>query len=333
MERLKRRICLDIARGEVTGHEYCEINGCKLFYQTAGRSTDQAVLFLHGAAGSPRDLPVLLGALAQRGFYAIAPEHPGMGRSEHLSSYAPDLFAAYGEIYRRFLHLLQIKAPIVMAQSFGGGPAHALVRSAIEEPFPEQYDPRALVLVDCFMAQAPARAGLSGFYGFLLSNLGPALRVPSRSWRRFLTSFLTGTPREYFKDVPARDAEFTMALGSLFRAFSRGCPLVQLDYASFVTGGTEPRPLIFVWGEKDGTRFIDNGEWGAKLTAVADANALFSRVSSAVSSRTSPEFARRYVRMSVVPESGHTGLNTKSHMNGYLDQLVAHLREAGLPVE
>ena len=41
-----------------------------------------------------------------------------------------------------------------------------------------------------------------------------------------------------------------MALGSLFRAFSRGYPLVQLDYVSFVTESTESRPLIFVWGEK-----------------------------------------------------------------------------------
>ena len=98
-------------------------------------------------------------------------------------------------------------------------------------------------------------------------------------------------------------------------------------------GETEPRPLIFVWGEKDGTRFIDNGQWGAKVTALADAKALFARVSDEVSSRISPEFARKWVRMSVVPKSGHNGLHTKSHMNRYLDELVAHLGEAGLPAQ
>ncbi len=330
MGRIKRHIGLDIANGEVHSRDYCEIDGCKLFYQTAGRASDQALLFFHGAAGSPRELPVLLENLARRGFYAIAPEHPGMGRSEHLSSYAPDLFSAYGEIYRRLLHRLQIKAPIVMAQSFGGGPAHALMRSAIEKPLTQEFDPRALVLVDCFIAQAPERVGLSGFYGFLLSNLGPALRVPSRTWRHLLTSFLSGKPREYFTDVPARDAEFATALGSLFRAFSRGCPLVRLDYARFVTAGAEPRPLILVWGEKDGTRLIDNAEWGAKVTAIADAKALFMRVSEEVSSRISPEFARKNVRMSVVPKAGHAGLHTESYMNRYLDELVAHLGEAGL---
>ena len=86
-------------------------------------------------------------------------------------------------------------------------------------------------------------------------------------------------------------------------------------------------------GRKDGTRFIDNGQWGAKVTALADAKALFTRVSDEVSSRNSPEFARRFVRMSVVPESGHNGLHTKSHMNRYLDELVANLGEAGLPAQ
>ena len=105
---------------------------------------------------------------------------------------------------------------------------------------------------------------------------------------------------------------------------------MELSYEKFIFAGTRERPLILVWGEKDGIAFFDNGQWGSKLTTIGDARRLYARVRQAVASRTSPQMAQTLVRMSVIPQAGHNGLHTESNMNHYLDEIVENLKEAGI---
>jgi len=342
----KRRIGLDVATSAVASERFVEIDGRRLFFQEAGDPAGPPVVFFHGAGCRPSLLPPLLEGLARRGLFVVAAEHPGMGRSEHLPSYAGDLFERYAVAYYRFLRSRRLRRPVLVAQSFGGGPAHALAALAPEEleshggegTDVEDYRPRALVLVDCFMGQPPGASGLSGLYGSFLRNLPLLLRVPSRRLRWLLTSFFTGTPADRYRNDVAGDAGLAASLGSVFAAFARGAAPVTLDYASFVLSG-DGRPLVLVWGEKDGTRLLDYGEWGARLTAIGDARALYHRVAREVAERLAVteeisragalDRARDLVRMSVIPGAGHAGLYTRTHRDRYLDEIVEHLRAAG----
>ncbi len=342
---LKRRVGLDLVASPVSSDHFVEIEGRKLFFQEAGDPAHPPVLFFHGAGCRPSLLPPLLDGLARRGLFAVAPEHPGMGRSEHLPAYQPDMFKRYALAYHRFLRSKRLRHPILIAQSFGGGPANVLA-SLEPDDLENQlrprsdfgdYRPRALVLVDCFMGQPPAASGLSGLYSVFLLNLHHLLRVPSRRLRWFLTSFFTGTSADHYTSDLAGDTNFAAALGSVFAAFAGGRAPVSMDYASFVASG---RPLILVWGENDGKRLLDYGEWGARLSSIQDARALYRRVVSEVSEKLAVKDtassgvalprAEDLVRMSVIPRAGHAGLYTSSHMDQYLDRIVNHLQATGV---
>lgn len=347
LDRLASRLGLDVARGEVTGDTFLEIAGRRLFYQERGDPRHPALFFLHGAGASPSDLPVLLEGFAARGFFALAPEHPGMGRSEHLPSYEPDPFRAYARAYIELLRRKHLARPIVVAQSFGGGPAGVLAELAREarlgargdqEPLPSELSPSALVLVDALMGQRPSRRGVSGLYGWLLRHLGVLLRVSPRRIGRLLTSTFSGTPAAYYRGDLEGDGRLALALGRVFGAFARGAPPVEVDYAGFVLSG-EGRPLILVWGEHDGTRLLDNGEWGSRLTAIGDARALHERVLAEVADAlrergedeaVARQQAHRLVRFAVVPGAGHAGLYTRSHMEAYLEGIAGQLTACGL---
>lgn len=344
--RLQVGIGMDIATAPVESETYVAVERRKLFYQQAGDPRNPPLVLLHGAGATPADLPVVLRGFAHRGFFAVAPEHPGMGRSEHLASYRPDFFKRYAVAYYDLLREKDIREPILVAHSFGGGPANALAEFRPEgdswrsEARLEPYRPKALVLVDAMMGQPPRRAGLSAVYGWFLRNLEHPLRLPWTGLLHSLTSFFTGTPSEWYRNDVDGDVALAEAMGELFGRFAHGHAPVEIDYRHFVLGSGRQRPLILIWGERDGTRWLDYGEWGARLTAIDDARALSDRVLREVAdelSRTSPaagcsaiEAARKLVRFSVVENAGHAGMFTHTHMDTYLDAIVSHLRAAGI---
>ena len=339
-EALRRRVGADVPAARVDTEDFVQVAGRKIFYQEAGERENPLVLFLHGAGAPPEHLPVLIKEIASRGFFVVAPEHPGMGRSEHLPAYQPNFFQRYALAYHDFLRKRNLREPIIIAQSFGGGPAGALaglrhehlagVGGDTDRAGMDEYRPRALVLVDSIIAEPLSQRGFRGLYGWLLENLEPVLRVPRKGFRNFLTSFFTGTPATWYRNDVEGDASFARELGGLFRASTRGRPMVEVDLAEYIVGGEKERPVILIWGEKDGTRLLDYGEWGAKVTALCDARALHRRLRRQVAARRSPESSERLVRMAVIPGAGHAGLYTRSHMRAFVDEVVRNLRESGI---
>ncbi len=336
-QRLRSHIGLDVATAPIVGEKYAEIDGRKLFYQEAGSPDRPAMLFLHGAGTHPSENTAVMHALAEQGFYVVAPEHPGMGRSEHLPNYDEGFVRSYALAYDKFLKKKGLREPIVVAQSFGGLPANGLAILSLEKLADEERRPKALVLVDAFIAQPPKEVGFRHFYGFLLRHLSLPLRLPWRNLRRYLAEFFTGTPPEYYRDDVEGDIRFARELGTLFIDSTKENPPLEIDYPCFILDGDKERPLIFVWGEKDGTRVLEYGEWGAKTTAVHDALALYQRILGEVADQLSAsgmareaarDRANDLVRMTVIPNAGHTGLYTHSYMGEYVDTILEHLREA-----
>ena len=123
--------------------------GLLVYYRTAGDPAKQPVVFLHGW-GARTDgrcgIDGVIQALVKEGFFVVAPEHPGLNRSD-----TPQDLWSYGE-YADALHTLlkplRLHQPIIMGQSFGGGIASA---------YAERYgnNVRSLILIDAVVSGRP----------------------------------------------------------------------------------------------------------------------------------------------------------------------------------
>ena len=280
-ETLRRRVGADVPTAPVETENFVQVAGRKIFYQEAGKRENPSVLFLHGAGAPPEHLPAVINEVASRGFFVVAPEHPGMGRSEHLPTYRPNFFQRYAIAYYDFLLQRGVTEPIIIAQSFGGGPAGALaglrhehlaaVGRDTDRATMDEYRPRALVLVDSLMAEPLSQRSFRGPAGWLLENLEPALRKSPKNLRRLITSPLSGTPASSYRNDVGGDAEFARELGTLFRASTRGAPMVEVDLAEFIIGGKkeEARGIFTIKRQlSDLERRL--GEEEARATGIAE---------------------------------------------------------------
>ena len=111
---------------EITS-QFTNIAGAQVHYLATGSQKGQAVLLLHGASFSSETWRQIgtLEALGFAGFYAIAVDLPGYGKSQP-SSVSTE--AWMGEL----LDALKIKSPVVLAASMSGGYALPFVTSKPE---------------------------------------------------------------------------------------------------------------------------------------------------------------------------------------------------------
>jgi pimeloyl-ACP methyl ester carboxylesterase len=102
-----------------TAHRTIDVDGVKIFYREAGKSTAPAVLLLHGFPTSSHMYRNLILALADR-YRVIAPDLPGFGFSA-----APDrakfkyTFDHLAELIERFTETLGLKRFAVMVFDYG----------------------------------------------------------------------------------------------------------------------------------------------------------------------------------------------------------------------
>jgi pimeloyl-ACP methyl ester carboxylesterase len=120
-----------------------QIDGLTVYYQTAGNPENQPFVALHGWGGKHEktfeNRARWIKKLADNGYFVIAPEHPGLARSQ-----TPDRVwnnHDYGDYVYQFLQQLGVDKPIIHGQSFGG-----IIALTYATDYPE--DLSQLVLTD-----------------------------------------------------------------------------------------------------------------------------------------------------------------------------------------
>jgi len=210
--------------------------GLLVYYRTAGDPAKQPAVFLHGW-GARTDgrcgIDGVIAALVEHGFYVVAPEHPGLNRSDpprELWSYGE-----YADALQKLLEPLALKKPIIMGQSFGGG---------IASSYAERYGSniRSLVLIDAVVSGRPVNFAMRMKHRW--DNFAyNALASPS-----FPPSLKKRIVRLYLGVTSDMIDEKRVAHGAQMMLIDKHKDLedpLDVDYRAL------PFPLILVWGDKD----------------------------------------------------------------------------------
>lgn len=216
-------------------HEHAiTVAGLKLYYHTAGDLTKPPLVFLHGWGirwnrfGPWCGIKGVIDELLDH-FYVIAPELPGLIRSEAPKSYRG--YEEYAHIIHALVKSIGITQPTyVMGSSFGG-----TIATLYAKEFPQ--DVRHLILVNAILS---FNAGET--YPWYLEWWGQAyprflvsLRVP-RLFKKILIYLFFGTPWGH------------ITAEALRRKQSMDDPLLyiyDMDYERIRV------PVLLVWGKND----------------------------------------------------------------------------------
>jgi pimeloyl-ACP methyl ester carboxylesterase len=104
---------------EITGR-YAEVQGHRLYMDTGGDPGGQPMLLIHTAGQQSLQWRFVIPYFAERGFYALAPDLPGHGKSL-LDRFQPlDSIHAFAEVLWNLLRTLHLGRPVVVGCSIGG---------------------------------------------------------------------------------------------------------------------------------------------------------------------------------------------------------------------
>jgi pimeloyl-ACP methyl ester carboxylesterase len=102
-----------------THHRYAQISGRRIFYREAGPASAPTVVLLHGTPASSHMYRNLIPALAHR-YHVIAPDYPGFGHSEVVSTDEFDYtFDALAEHVDALLDHLGVARYAIYVQDYG----------------------------------------------------------------------------------------------------------------------------------------------------------------------------------------------------------------------
>jgi pimeloyl-ACP methyl ester carboxylesterase len=96
--------------------EFVSVKGLRLHYVSLGAG--RAVMLLHGNAGFAQDFSLVMPALAEKGFRAIAFDRPGHGKSERPVNEEATV-ALQADLIREALRELRVEKPILVGHSWG----------------------------------------------------------------------------------------------------------------------------------------------------------------------------------------------------------------------
>lgn len=141
--------------------QFVEVDGAKVHIDIQGPEDGRAVVLVHGASGSTRDLTFTLAPqLADKGYRVYTIDRPGMGYTDVIDPSYARAFSAkgaspieQGQFLKRALDTLGVADPILVGHSFGGSVtlgwalAHPDYASALvllaapSNPWPGELDP------------------------------------------------------------------------------------------------------------------------------------------------------------------------------------------------
>ncbi len=241
-----------------------KIDGATIYYGLAGDKTKPTIVFLHGWPGKVRLKNLVMAELAKE-FYVIAPEHPGLARSEPLKKYT-NIFEQYADVVFRILNQenLSQSQHIIMGQSFGGS-----VASAFAEKYKD--NTKALILTDAVMGaqkQDLLRKILLRFgRRIILFHLSLPNIIKRRGLKTFFGELSKSKDKKYNNQLIRARVEMIKNYCSLSRqAAKQKNNLLDRSY-------NQNLPIIMLWGDKDGREFNLAGYSRAK-----DAKKLFVKL-------------------------------------------------------
>lgn len=109
-------------------YQYLTVRGHRLAYRCWGHDNGEPVLLIHAFASHSRSWEQVAATLAARGFYVVAPDLRGHGRSDRASSYA---LADFEQDLIALLEALAWKRASLVGHSLGG---HLALRLATQVP-------------------------------------------------------------------------------------------------------------------------------------------------------------------------------------------------------
>ena len=208
------------------------INDLKVYYRTAGNPEKQHLVFIHGWGGRSNGFlgnDKVIDELAKY-FFVFAPELPGFMRSKPPREvWKVDDFSSFVD---KLLQPLNLKNPIIMGQSFGGGVAalYAKLRNN---------DARCLILVDAVLSGRKENWYFKLRYGF------PRVAKVINIW--FIPLFLKKIIWSAYLGIPYSSLNGKNVHDYMVMAEFQASPyyIPRIDYQQIFV------PLLLVWGDRD----------------------------------------------------------------------------------
>ena len=210
-----------------------KIGGLTVYYRTAGDPKKQTLVFLHGWGARLGRLRLVgsdsvIDELSKH-FYVMAPEHPGLIRSEGPKK--PWNYEDYAEHLNKLISHLELENFILLGQSFGGG-----IATAYAAVFPKRI--KNLVLVDSVFGGRLENFYFKGrkWWSLKYSKILKSSFVPTVIKNFVISSFL-GVPVGF---VDKKTLENRLLMGKIM-----GNLKLETNYKDLKT------PTLLVWGMND----------------------------------------------------------------------------------
>lgn len=217
------------------------IEGVKIYYKTAGDNHRQLLIFLHGWPGTLSRMGVIE-ELAKH-FYVIAPEHPGLLRSEPLKTYT-NIFEQYADVVKNILGIegLDKFKGIVMGQSFGGA-----VASAYAEKYPTNTE--ILILTNSVIGNGKHDLLRKLLFKYGVKLLKISLHLPPFLMKKvlWLGFGLNQGALEDTNLIQSRIAMVDSYTRLITEAVEKDISVLDKKYGNFF--------IIMLWGDRDGKEF------------------------------------------------------------------------------
>ena len=104
---------------ELTGR-YTDLDGTRIYFETAGDPDDRAIVLVHTAGADGRQWRYVAPALADRGYRVIVPDLPGHGKSYPIDWEPNETISQHAEAVWSLVERLGIDRPTVAGCSIGG---------------------------------------------------------------------------------------------------------------------------------------------------------------------------------------------------------------------